>query len=284
MLVGGEGANESVGVLQALLLGVVEGLTEFLPVSSTGHLIVLNAWLGRSDPAMEIAIQAGAIAAIALLYWRRLFAAVRALRPGAGGGRPNLFALLLVAAMPAAVLGLLLEDAISEWLFSTSTVAIALIVGGVLLWALERWQRTRLAVKGQPGEVVETITLRQALLIGLWQCLALVPGTSRSGATIAGGMLVGCSRTAAAEFSFLVGLPILVGASALKFVKDADRLSGPLLHDFLIASVAAFVTALAVVVPFVAFLRRHTFVPFAVYRIAFGALLLLLIAVGRLPA
>ena len=289
MHVGGEGASESIGVLQSLLLGVVEGLTEFLPVSSTGHLIVLNAWLGRSDPAMEIAIQAGAIAAIALLYWRRLFAAVRALRPGAGGGRPNLFALLLVAALPAAVLGLLLEDAISERLFSTSTVAVALIVGGVLLWALERWQRTRTveggqAVAGQPGDVVETITLRQALLIGLWQCLALVPGTSRSGATIAGGMLVGCSRTAAAEFSFLVGLPILFGASALKFVKDADRLTGPLLHDFLIASVAAFVTALAVVVPFVAFLRRHTFVPFAVYRIGFGALLLLLIALGRLPA
>lgn len=284
MHAGGEGANESIGVLQSLLLGVVEGVTEFLPVSSTGHLIALNAWLGRSDPAMEIAIQAGAIAAIALLYWRRLFAAVRALRPGAGGGRPNLFALLLVAALPAAVLGLLLEDAISEQFFSTSTVAIALIVGGVLLWTLERWQRTRLAVAGQPGDVVETITLRQALLIGLWQCLALVPGTSRSGATIAGGMLVGCSRTAAAEFSFLVGLPILFGASALKFVKDADRLTGPLLHDFLIASVAAFVTALAVVVPFVAFLRRHTFVPFAVYRIAFGALLLLLIALGRLPA
>lgn len=284
MHVGGEGASESIGVLQSLLLGVVEGLTEFLPVSSTGHLIALNAWLGRSDPAMEIAIQAGAIAAIAVLYWRRLFAAVRALRPGANGGRPNLFVLLLVAALPAAVLGLLLEDAISERLFSTSTVAIALIVGGVLLWGLERWQRTRLAVAGQPGDVVETITLRQALVIGLWQCLALVPGTSRSGATIAGGMLVGCSRIAAAEFSFLVGLPILVGASTLKFAKDADRLTGPLLHDFLIASVAAFATALAVVVPFVAFLRRHTFVPFAVYRIGFGALLLLLIAMGRLPA
>jgi undecaprenyl-diphosphatase len=284
MFSGDGGSSEPVGVLQSILLGVVEGLTEFLPVSSTGHLIVFNAWLGRSDPAMEVAIQAGAIAAIAVLYWQRLWDAVRALRPGSGTGRTNLLALILVAAIPAAVVGLLLEDAISAHLFSTLTVAIALILGGVLLWWLERWQRAQALVAGRSGEVVETITLRQAFVIGLWQCLALVPGTSRSGATIAGGMLVGCSRTAAAEFSFLVGLPILFGASALKLVQDADRLTGPLLRDFAIASGASFVTALAVVVPFVAFLRRHTFVPFAVYRIGFGGLLLLLIALGRLPA
>ncbi len=285
MIHGGEGGSaEPIGVLQSLLLGVVEGLTEFLPVSSTGHLIATNAWLGRSDPALEVAIQAGAILAIAVLYWRRLWDAVRTLRAGSGPGRTNLLVLLVVAAAPAAVAGLCLEDWISARLFSTSTVAIALIAGGVLLWWLERWYAARPGETASQGQVVETITVRQALGIGVWQCLALVPGTSRSAATIGGGMLMGCSRTAAAEFSFLVGLPILLGASTLKLVQDIDRLSGPLLRDFAIASGAAFVTALAVVVPFVAFLRRHTFVPFAVYRIGFGALLLVLVGTGRLPA
>jgi undecaprenyl-diphosphatase len=135
---------------------------------------------------------------------------------------------------------------------------------------------------GAPVEL-DAISVRQALGIGLFQCLSLVPGTSRSGATIAGGLLLGCSRPAAAEFSFLVGLPILYGASLLKLVEDADRLTGPLLRDFVVALLASFVTALAVVGPFVAYLRRHTFVPFAVYRIAFGGLLLVLIAAGRLP-
>jgi undecaprenyl-diphosphatase len=264
--------TEPIGPLHALVLGVVEGLTEFLPVSSTGHLIVVNAWLGRSDPAMEVAIQAGAITAIAVLYWRRLATAVRmAVRPCPG--RTSLLWLLVVAALPATVVGVLAADWIEAHLFSVRTVGCALVAGGILLWVLERWLR------GRPAAAVaevEGITLRQAFGIGVCQCLALVPGVSRSGATIGGALALGCSRTAAAEFSFLVGLPILYGASLLKVAQDGARLTGPLLPDLLVASAAAFVTALLVVVPFVAFLRRHTFVPFAVYRIAFGGLLLAL--------
>jgi undecaprenyl-diphosphatase len=262
---------------RAVVLGVVEGLTEFLPVSSTGHLIVANAWLGKSDPALEVAIQAGAITAIVVLYWRRLWDALRTLaRPRAG--EVNLLVLLVVAALPATVVGLLLDDWLAAHLFSVRTVAWALIVGGVFLWALERWQKGR-AGADRP---LEAMTLRHAVGIGLFQCLALVPGTSRSAATIAGGMLCGYARPAAAEFSFLVGLPILYGASLLKLWQDGARLTGPLLGDFLLALATSFVTALAAVGPFVAFLRRHTFVPFAVYRIGFGALLLVLVARGTL--
>jgi undecaprenyl-diphosphatase len=270
---------EPIGFLHALILGVVEGLTEFLPVSSTGHLIVANAWLGRSDPAMEVAIQAGAITAILVLYWPRLWNSLRTLGRSQSRGGTNLLILLAVAAVPAAVIGLACDDWIEAHLFSVRTVAWALIVGGIALWALEWWQRGRDQATAQS---LETLTIKQALALGFFQCLALVPGTSRSASTIAGGLVVGLSRTAAAEFSFLVGLPILYGASALKLAQDYERLTGPLLSDFLVASAAAFVTALAVVGPFVAFLRRHTFVPFAVYRIAAGAVLLWLIGRGSL--
>lgn len=268
--------DPTVGTWHAVVLGLVEGLTEFLPVSSTGHLIVVNSWLGHSDPAMEVAIQAGAISAIVVLYWRRLLDAARTLlRPNAG--RVNLLWLLVVAALPAAVLGLLADHWIEAHLFSVRTVAWALIVGGAVLWGLERLYAKRPNAASIP---LEGMTLKHALAIGICQCLALVPGTSRSAATIAGGLALGYARTAAAEFSFLVGLPILYGASFLKLVHDRERLTGPLLADFVIASAVSFVTALVVVVPFVAFLRRHTFVPFAIYRIGFGVLLLVLLGRG----
>src|SRR5690606_9561998 len=208
------------------------------------------AWLGRSDPAMEVAIQAGAITAILVLYGRRLVRAVTTLATP----RPdecNMLWLLAAGAAPAALLGFVLGDWIEAYLFDVRTVAWALIAGGVALWLLERLPR-------REERELERLSLRGALGIGVFQCLALVPGTSRSAATIAGGLVFGLSRPAAAEFSFLVGLPILYGAAALKLWQDGARLTGPLLHDFLIASVASFVTALAVVGPFVAFLRRHT--------------------------
>jgi undecaprenyl-diphosphatase len=267
----------------AVVLGIVEGLTEFLPVSSTGHLIVANALLGQSDPAMEIAIQAGAITAIAVLYRRRLAAAAGdLLRPRRGG--VNLLVLIAIAAAPAAALGLALEDPIERELFGTLPVAISLIAGGVLLWLLERWLLRRGAAGAPPPIELDALRARDALLIGLFQCLALIPGVSRSGATIAGALALGASRPAAAEFSFLVGLPILYGAALLKLLQDGDRLAGPLLLHLAVGLAASFVTAIAIVGPFVAFVRRHTFVPFAVYRIAFGLLLLGLIGAGVLPA
>ena len=276
-----EGA-EGVGFFQSIVLGIVEGVTEFLPVSSTGHLIVANAAFGASDPGFEIAIQAGAITAILVLYWRDLWRAVAELFAKTTAGNVNLLWLIVAAAVPAAVVGVVLEDVIDELLFDPVPVAIALVVGGLLLLVLERHVQRRQERGEQVDGDIPSMNLRQALVVGCWQTLALIPGTSRSGATIAGGMLVGMSRSAAAEFSFLVGLPILYGACVLKVGSDFERLTGPMLPSLLIASAAAFVSALAVVGPFVRFLQRHTFRPFAYYRILAGVAILLLIAAGWL--
>ncbi|MGA1524136.1 MAG: undecaprenyl-diphosphate phosphatase [Planctomycetota bacterium] len=278
-------AAEGPGTAGALILGLVEGLTEFLPVSSTGHLIVTNRFLGQSDPTYEVAIQAGAITAIAVLYWRRLLDALTTVFAGsASTGKVNLLVLLVVGAVPAAVLGLFLDDLIESVLFGAATVATTMVLGGVLLLVLESWLARRDRSGTDAGVELDQMSLRHALWIGVFQCLALIPGTSRSGATIAGAMVVGLRRTAAAEFSFLVGLPILYGACALKAMKDWERISGPLLVDFLIGAGASFVTALVIVGPFVRYLKRHTFRPFAYYRIVAGLALAALIAAGRIPA
>jgi undecaprenyl-diphosphatase len=275
----GEGAQ--LGWFEATVLGIVEGLTEFLPVSSTGHLIVAQRMLGIGDGetanAFAIGIQIGAITAILVLYWRRLFDALKTVATPTRG-KPNLLWQIFVAAIPAVVVGLLFEDLIDEYLFSSTVVAITLVVGGVLLIVLERY------LKSRPPRIdaLPEMSYRAAFLIGLWQCLALVPGTSRSGATIGGALVLGMSRTAAAEFSFLVGLPILYGASLYKLFKVRETLDGDMLAPFAIGTAVSFVAAIAVVQPFVAFLRRHDFVPFAWYRIVAGAALLVLIAVGYL--
>lgn len=278
---GQEGAETGIGVVDAVVLGVVEGLTEFLPVSSTGHLIIAQRLLGidegHASNAFAVGIQIGAITAILALYWRDLVGALGGvLRPATG--RPNLLWQIVIAAVPAAVVGLLIEDWIDEHLFSTRVVAWTLIVGGLLLLLLERHVRGRTP----PIERLDQMSYRVALCIGLWQCLALVPGTSRSGATIGGALLLGLSRTVAAEFSFLVGLPILYGASLYKLWGVRDELSGAMLTPFVVGTAVSFVAAIAVVRPFVVFLRRHDFRPFAYYRVAVGALLLALIAAGWL--
>lgn len=273
--------GEPLTLLQALVLGLVEGVTEFLPVSSTGHLIVAQRLLGlpggEGDNVFAIGIQMGAITAVLVLYWRRLLGAARTcLRPEPG--KPNLLWTIALAAFPAALLGLLCDDWIDAHLFSSGVVAATMVVGGVLLLALERWLRGRTLA---PREL-DQLGYGTAVVIGLFQCLALVPGTSRSAATIAGALLLGLSRTAAAEFSFLVGLPILYGASLYKLAKHREALAGDALAPFLVGTLVAFLSALVVVRPFVAFLRAHTFAPFAWYRLAAGALLAAVVAAGWL--
>jgi undecaprenyl-diphosphatase len=270
-------------LFDAIVLGVVEGLTEFLPISSTGHLIVTNRLLGDpdGDPTFEVVVQIGAISAIAWLYRQRLATAIRTLftpTENATDGRVNLLWTLLVAALPAIVLGLAFDDVIESLLFSPETVATTMVVGGFALVFVERLMKRRAngssPVDGDPSgcdpDDVRSIGLRAAFVIGVFQCFALIPGTSRSGATIVGALLLGFGRKASAEFSFLVGLPILYGAGLYKTLGDSERVFGELLPALVVGIIASFLTALAIVGPFVRYLQGHTFAVFAWYRIVVG--------------
>ena len=271
--------------LFSVVSGIVEGLTEFLPVSSTGHLIVTSRLFDRPDPTFEIAIQIGAISAVLFLYRERLWNALRRIsnRGDSTPGEVNLLILIVAAAVPPAILGLAFEDSIDELLFNSTTVGVMLVVGGGLLLLVEWWARDR----DRDTEMeIERMTIVQALGIGLFQTLALIPGTSRAGATMVGGMLLGFRRTSSAEFSFLVGLPILYGASLLKLWKSRETVfdDSVLLTEMGCAAAVSFVVAAMVVKPFVNFLRRHTFVPFAWYRIVAGSALLYLVYSGYLSS
>jgi len=280
-VIGEAAAADGFGIFEAIVLGLVEGLTEFLPVSSTGHLIVVQRLLGlpanEANNVFVVGVQIGAITAILVLYARRLLAAASRL-PSFRRGEPNLLVQIVVAAMPAVGLGLLFDEQIDAHLFTAGVVATTMVGGGVLLLLLERW----LARGASPAATLETMSYRTALAIGLFQCLALVPGTSRSAAMIGGALLLGLSRTAAAEFSFLVGLPVLYGAGVLKLATHAELLAGELVLPFLIGTVVSFASALLVVRPFVRFLRLHTFAPFAWYRLVAGVLLAVALVVGWL--
>ena len=255
------------------MLGIVEGLTEFLPISSTGHLIVagsLLGYVGDEAKVFEIAIQSGAMLAIVWEY-RARFARVLA---GALSERAaQRFILnIAIAFLPAAVLGLLLGKAIKASLFHPVPVALAFIVGAfVILW-VERRQRARAAVP-RIAEVDDMNAL-DALKVGIAQAFALIPGTSRSGATIIGGMLFGLSRKAATEFSFFLAVPTLIAAGAYSAWKDRALLAHADPLFFAVGFVAAFVSALLCVRWLIRYVTRHDFVPFAWYRIAFGAVIL----------
>jgi len=264
---------EAPSLVTALILGIVEGLTEFLPVSSTGHLIVAGSLLnytGEQAKTFEIVIQAGAILAVCWEYRARLGSVLRGLFTERSAQR---FAVnLLIAFLPAAVLGLAFNRAIKSYLFAPVPVACAFVVGAfVILWA-ERRQRTR------PGAVritaVDAMRWTDALLVGCAQALALIPGTSRSGATIIGGMLFGLSRVAATEFSFFLAIPTLFAATGYSLWKDASILSAQALPAFGVGFAAAFVSAFACVRWLIRYVSHHDFVPFAWYRIAFGVVIL----------
>jgi undecaprenyl-diphosphatase len=260
-------------VLVALILGIVEGLTEFLPVSSTGHLIVAGSLLGYTGEqakVFEIVIQAGAILAVCWEYRARLVAAVVGLptRPEAQRFVFN----LLLAFLPAAILGLLFSKLIKRHLFAPVPVALAFLAGAlVLLWA-ER--RQRVAPSTIRIDSVDAMRWPDALKVGIAQAFALIPGTSRSGATIIGGMLFGLSRPAATEFSFFLAIPTLFAACVYEFVRNRALLSTADLQAFGIGFVAAFISAFLCVRWLIRYVSRHDFVPFAWYRIAFGILIL----------
>ncbi|WP_434697568.1 undecaprenyl-diphosphate phosphatase [Pseudomonas sp. Z1-14] len=253
----------------ALILGVVEGLTEFLPISSTGHQIVVADLLefgGERSMAFNIIIQLGAILAVVWEFRRKIFDVVLGLptQPGARRFTAN----LLIAFFPAVILGVLLADWIHHYLFNPITVATALVLGGlVMLWA-ERRQHTVHA------ETVDDMTWKDALKVGLAQCIAMIPGTSRSGATIIGGLLFGLSRKTATEFSFFLAMPTMVGAAVYSGYKYRELFVPADFPVFAIGFITAFIFAMIAVKGLLRFIASHSYAVFAWYRIAFGLLIL----------
>lgn len=266
-------------LLKAAIMGVVEGLTEFLPISSTGHLILAGALLGFDDAkakVFDMAIQTGAILAVILVYWQKIRSTLVALPTERQAQR---FALnVAIGFVPAVVVGLLWGKAIQAHLFTPVVVAVALIVGGfVILWAERRAPcHTRV-------QSVDDMTPLDALKVGLVQCVAMIPGTSRSGATIIGGMLLGLSRRAATDYSFFLAIPTLIGAGAYSLYKNRALLSVADVPMFAVGLVTAFVSAWLCVHWLLRYISTHNFVPFAYYRIVFGIVVLVTVWTGAVP-
>ncbi len=263
-------------LIKAALMGLVEGLTEFLPISSTGHLILAGSLLGMvgdKSNVFKIAIQTGAILAVIIVYWPRLRAAVAGM---ANDQNQRRFLLnVAVAFVPAVLLGLLFGKTIKAHLFNAPVVATTFIIGGlIILWA-ERRPASTVTIKA-----ADDMRWSDALKVGLVQCLAMVPGTSRSGATIIGGMLLGLSRKAATDFSFFLAIPTLIGAGAYSLIKERALMSMADAPVFGVGLLVSFLSAWVCVRWLLRYIASHTFVAFAWYRIAFGALVLLTSTMG----
>ena len=283
--------------LKAVLYGIVEGITEWLPVSSTGHLILLGEWLPfrfTEDAALlaefgemfEVVIQLGAILAVVILFWQKLWPFGKQKSTEQKKSTWSLWGRVVIASVPAALVGIvgdkILEKAsgkdIDGWLFNAAVVAAALIVYGVAFLLIERFHKPDSVRVDSVGD----ISCKTALLIGLFQMLSIVPGTSRSGSTILGSMLMGLSRTAAAEFSFFMAIPVMVGASGIKILGFAGYLSetgsavpGAAWGILAIAFAVSFAVSMAAIRFLMDFVKRHSFAPFGIYRIALGILVLL---------
>lgn len=260
-------------MLEAVIMGLVEGLTEFLPISSTGHLVMMETLIGFKGPpgkVFEISIQLGAILAICWLYREKLLSIIKYLPSSKTEQR---FATNIIAAfLPAMVLGVLFHKTITEHLFSVPVVATTLFIGGIIILAIEKWK---------PAPIINSLDdlpLKRALLIGFCQAIAMIPGVSRSGATIMGALVLGVERKAAAEFSFFLAIPTMFAATAYSLLKAYKEFSSNDLALIAVGFVTAFITALLVVKWFVGFISRHGFTLFAWYRIVLGGALLAYLA------
>ncbi len=254
---------------QAILLGIIEGVTEFLPISSTGHLIiaerVLDIRASSFTLMFDVVVQLGAILAVVVYFWPKLLPRGFFANSEVRYATFDLWGKTVAAVFPAVVIGLLLNRWMEEHLFTPQVVAGALIVGGILLFILDRPRRNRVLL-----DRIGDMSYGQAALVGLAQCLAMVPGTSRSAATIMGGLALGFSRNLAAEFSFFLAIPTMFGASLLKIVKHGLHLTG---QEWLVAGIGvltAFFVALGVIAFFMNYIKRHNFDAFAWYRLALG--------------
>ena len=258
-------------LLKAAVMGVVEGLTEFLPVSSTGHLILTGSLLGMTDAkskVFDIAIQSGAILAVVIVYWQR----IRSTLAGLGSdARAQRFALnVFLGFLPAAIVGLTVYKVIKTYLFNGPVVACAFIVGGLIILWVEKTQPVAPRIME-----VDDLTPMDAIKVGLVQCLGMIPGTSRSGATIIGGMLLGLSRKAATDFSFFLAIPTLVAAGGYSLFKERHSLSMADAPMFAVGFIVSFLAAWACVRWLLRFISTHSFAAFAWYRIAFGIVVLI---------
>lgn len=251
-------------LFEAIIIAIVEGITEFLPISSTGHMIITQAMLGTKidefTKAFTVNIQFGAILSVVILYWRRFLQSW------------TFYKKLFVAFIPAAVIGFLASDFIDSLLENVLVVAIMLLVGGIFLLFVDKWFNE----KNENQE----ITYPTALKIGFWQCIAMIPGVSRSAATIIGGMQQKLSRKNAAEFSFFLAVPTMAAASAYKLLKDYKHFNSENIDLLIIGNLVAFVVALIAIKSFITFLQKHGFKVFGWYRIIIGIVLITLIMMG----
>lgn len=298
--------TEFIEILKAMIFGVVEGITEWLPVSSTGHLILLDEFL-KLDVAgglgaafaeeymsmFEVVIQLGAILAVVVMFFTKLNPFAPSKSADEKRGTWSLWFKVAVASAPAALIGIVGDKILEKmtgkdidgWIYNAITVAAALIIYGILFIVVEKWQANKPVVVNS----VEDISYSQAIVVGCFQALSIVPGTSRSGSTILGSRIIGIARPAAAEFSFFMGIPAMVGASLIKgygffdFVSE-NAISVPALAwvVLLVASLVAFAVSMAAIKFLIEFVKKHSFAPFGIYRIVLGALVLMALAFGVL--
>ena len=259
-------------ILKAIILGIIEGLTEFLPVSSTGHLIIASKYIdftGEFANVFNVAIQVGAIFAVILYFRDKIFPKANNIRHTRSVFR--LWAKVIVGFIPAAILGFLFDDYIDAHFFNPTTVSVALIVGAVLLLVAEaKLKRVRV-------RTTDELTFGQSFVVGVAQCMALIPGMSRSASTIIGGLFLGLSREVAAEFSFFLAIPTLMGAAAYKLMKAGFAYTPYEWMIILVGTVVSFIVALFVIALFMSYIKRRKLAPFAYYRILLGILVLLMV-------
>lgn len=258
-------------LIQTIILAIIEGITEYLPVSSTGHMIIASSFMRIAEDdftkLFTIVIQLGAILSVVVLYWKRFFQSI------------DFYLKLLVAFIPAVVLGLLLNDVIDSLLESPVTVAVSLIIGGVILLKVDEWFKSNEIVDENNPTAHTEINYMTALKIGFFQCLAMIPGTSRSGASIVGGMSQKINRKTAAEFSFFLAVPTMLGATAKKtydYYKAGFELSSDQVNYLIIGNIVAFVVALVAIKSFIDYLSKKGFKLFGYYRIVLGVALLVI--------
>lgn len=262
-------------LIKAIIFGIVEGITEWLPISSTGHLILLNEFLKLNVSAdfydmFEVVIQLGAIMAVVVIFWKQICPIyIKNDRFKIDKGIIDLWGKIIVACIPAAVIGLLFDELFEKWFYNPVCVALALIIFGILFIVIENRN-----IEPKINSLSE-ITYNTALLIGVFQLIAAIfPGTSRSGATIVGALLIGVSRTVAAEFTFFLAIPVMFGASLLKIVKCSASFTGFELLILFVSMFTAFVTSMVVIKKLMSFIKKHDFKIFGYYRIILGIIVL----------